>query len=215
MQIVFQPSSPSFCPILTTDSCLLTSRFLPILDTRYPHFGQPPSTLCLGALGCIFRFHAFLSRIRGTRKAGQSIHSREADYLILDTCSPHFGHRYCTAFLWVLWVLWGLWVSWTSPQSVVSVASVAIPLFGHLFTFPHSRETPVLHSVFITFLACLSRICGTRKRGKTFHSRAAGFIYSFQITFRCSAPLWWSFRSRRPGRTARQYPAFAENSLYP
>ena len=120
--------------------------------------------------------------------------------LILDTCSPHFGHRYCTAFLWVLWVLWGLWVSWTSPQSVVSVASVAIPLFGHLFTFPHSRETPVLHSVFITFLACLSRICGTRKRGKTFHSRAAGFIYSFQITFRCSAPRELPKPAVRDGR---------------
>ena len=38
-----------------------------------------------GGLGCIFRLHTFLSRIRGTRKRGKTFHSREASF-------THFGH---------------------------------------------------------------------------------------------------------------------------
>ena len=96
----------------------------------------------------IFNLAPFLSRIRGTRKAGHTPANRA--FPILDT-----GSAYC---VWEYWEVWEVWEAWqVFPGSILSTwplfslstfnsREAGFPHFGHPVP---SFWTLVLHSVFM------------------------------------------------------------------
>jgi hypothetical protein len=178
-------------------------------------------------------FLAFLSRIRGTRKRGTLPHSRASAFrdigvplsitlfgftIILDIPAPRSAFSAFTTFLAFHSRIRGTRKRGTLPHSRASAfRDIRVPLSITLFGFTIILDIPAPRSAFpafTTFLAFLSRIRGTRKRGTLPHSRASAFrdigvslsttIFDFAIILDIpdniparSLMLVWEYRARR------------------
>ena len=97
VQNVIQSSSPFFCPILTPDSCILTSLFFPILDTS--------SAQCVWEVWEDWEDWVVFS--------GSPLFSLSTP---ATADSPHFGHsghQSCITFFMGIIGLMGVWTSST------------------------------------------------------------------------------------------------------